>query len=122
MYLQHRLVQRMNFSMKLLHEVRQPWEVVWAVIGRIDLELSRGNSRGEVEHTRLEAKAKDTKKAEAKNSLSEDRPSRGPGPSRGQGQGPRTQAQVFYKKRFSKFFSGDFQFIGVPRIFDWGRP
>ena len=115
MYLQHRLVQRMNFSMKLLHEVRQPWEVVWAVIDRIDLELSRGNSRGEVEYTRLEAKAKDTKKAEAKNSLSED------GPSRGQGQGPRTQAQVFYKKRFSKIFSGDFQFIGVPRIFDWGR-
>ena len=26
------------------------------------------------------------------------------------------------KKRFQKSFSGDFQFISVPRIFDWGRP
>ena len=46
--------------------------------------------RGEVEDTRLEAKAKDTKKFQ------------------GQGQGPRTQAQVFSKKKvFKKFFSGD---------------
>ena len=38
-------------------------------------------SRGGVEDTRLEAKAKDTKKSEAKakDSLSEDRQSRGPG-------------------------------------------
>ena len=36
-------------------------------------------------------------------------------------QGPRTQAQVFSKKKgFQKRFSGDLQFIGVPRIFDWG--
>ena len=49
-------------------------------------------SRGGVEDTRLQAKAKDTKKIEA-----QDRPSRG--------QGPRTQAQVFSKKkRFSKIF------------------
>ena len=26
------------------------------------------------------------------------------------------------KKGFQKFFSGDLQFIGVPRIFDWRRP
>ena len=46
--------------------------------------------RGEVEDTRLEAKAKDTTKF------------------RGQGQGPRTQAQVFSKKKvFKNFFSGD---------------
>ena len=39
--------------------------------------------------------------------------------ARGQGQGPRTQAQVFSKKKkSSKFFSGDHQIIGVPRIFD----
>ena len=40
------------------------------------------------------------------------------------GQGPRTEAQAFSppKKRSSKIFSGDLQFIGVPRIFDWGRP
>ena len=36
-------------------------------------------TRGGVEDTRLEAKAKDTKKSEAKDSLSEDRPSRGQG-------------------------------------------
>ena len=42
--------------------------------------------------------------------------------ARGQGQGPRTQAQVLSKKKSLKFFSGDLQFIGVPRISDWGRP
>ena len=26
------------------------------------------------------------------------------------------------KKGFQNFFSGDLQFIGVPRIFDWGSP
>ena len=40
-----------------------------------------------------------------------------------QGQGPKTQAQVFSKKKgLQIFFSGDLQFIGVPRIFDWGGP
>ena len=39
------------------------------------------------------------------------------------GQGPRTQAQVFSKKKsLQKNFSGDLQIIGVPRIFDRGRP
>ena len=43
--------------------------------------------------------------------------------ARGQGQGPRTQPQVFSKKKvFKKVFLGDLQFIGVPRILDWGRP
>ena len=42
--------------------------------------------------------------------------------ARGQGQRPRKQPEVFSKKRFLKSFSGDLQFIGVPRIFDWGRP
>ena len=37
--------------------------------------------------------------------------------ARGQGQGPRTLAQAFSKKkRSSKFYSGDLQFIGVPGI------
>ena len=65
--------------------------------------------RGGVEDTRLEAKAKDTKNFEAK---AKDRP------SQGQGQGPRTQSQVFSKKKglqnffsgkkvFKNFFSGD---------------
>ena len=40
--------------------------------------------------------------------------------ARGQGQGPRTQPQVFStKKGLQKFFSGTLQFIGVARIFDW---
>ena len=65
-------------------------------------------SRGGVEDTKLEAKAKDTKNFEAN-----DRP------SRSQGQGPRTQTQVLKKKTknvfknffqakkvFKKFFSG----------------
>ena len=41
--------------------------------------------------------------------------------ARGQGQGPRTQAQVFSnKKGLQNNFSGNLQFIGVARIFDWG--
>ena len=76
---------------------------------------------GGVEDTRLKAKAKDTKKSEAKakDSLFEDRP------SRGQGQecsGPRTKdtaASVLLKKDLQKIFSGDLQFIGVAKIFDW---
>ena len=78
--------------------------------------------RGGVEDSRLEAKAKDTKKI------------------RGQGQGqpfreqtlsrPRTgmleakaqdtAASVVQKKKKKIFFSGNVQFKGVARIFDWG--
>ena len=74
-------------------------------------------SRGGVEDTRLEAKAKDTKKI------------------RGQGQGqpfrrqtvsrPRTgmlKDQGHSRKCSKKIFSGHLQFIGVTRIFDWRRP
>ena len=78
-------------------------------------------SRGGVEDTRLEAKAKDTKKI------------------RGQGQGqpfrrqtvsrPRTgmlkdqgHSRKCSKKSLKKSFSGHLQFIGVARIFDWRRP
>ena len=83
----------------------------------LSLLQTRIYGRGGVEDTRLEAKAKDTKNSEAKakDSLSEDRPSRG--------QGPRTQPQVFSKKEsLQNSFLGDLQFIGVPRIFDWRRP
>ena len=45
-------------------------------------------TRGGIEDTGLEAKAKDPKNSEAKVR-----------PFRGQGQGPRTQAQVFSKKK-----------------------
>ena len=94
------------------------------------------STRGGVEDTRLEAKAKDTKKSEAKakdtkkseakakDSLSEDRTSRGQGQecSRPRPRTKDTGASALQKKGLQKFFSGDLQFIGVPRIFDWGKP
>ena len=88
-------------------------------------------SRGGVEDTRLEAKAKDTKKfeAKAKDSLSEHRTSRGQGqecsrPRTGmlEAKAKDTGASVLKKKGLQKSFSGDLQFISVPRIFDWGKP
>ena len=33
-----------------------------------------------------------------------------------------TDASVLQKQIFKNFFSGDLQFIGVPKIFDWERP
>ena len=63
--------------------------------------------RGGVEDTRLEAKAKDTKKSEAKDSLSEDRHSRGQGQERSRPR-PRTKdtsASALQKKKvFTKIF------------------
>ena len=72
--------------------------------------------RGGVEDTRLEAKAKD--------GLSEDRTSRSQGQecSRPRPRTKDTSASVLQKKGLQNFFSGDLQFIGVPRIFDCGRP
>ena len=73
--------------------------------------------RGGVENTRLEVKAKDTKNPRPRprtafpntNPLeAKDRNTRG--------QGLRTQAQVFSKKKIFKKFSGNLQFIGVPRL------
>ena len=63
-------------------------------------------TRGGIEDTRLEAKAKDRKKSEAKakdrkKSEAKDRN------ARGENLGPRTQAQMFSKKK--NFFSGDLQ-------------
>ena len=75
--------------------------------------------RGGVEDTRFEAKAKDTKKIRGQGQPlpriepleAKDRNARG--------QGPRTQAQAFsLKKGLQKYFSGDLEFIGVPKIFD----
>ena len=54
--------------------------------------------------------AKDTKKSEAKDSLSEDRHSRG--------QGPRTKAQVLSKKKvFTKIFQAISKKKGLPKFF-----
>ena len=85
-------------------------------------------SRGGVEDTRLEAKskAKDTKKnprPRPRTALPRTEPLEAKDRNaRGQGQGPRTQAQVFSKKKsLQKFFSGDLQFVGVPRIY-WDKP
>ena len=63
-------------------------------------------TRGGVEDTRLEAKAKDTKKSEAKakDSLSEDRPSRGQGQECSRPRTKDTAARVFQKKTSSKEF------------------
>ena len=67
--------------------------------------LSTDDIRDGVEDTRLEAK--DTKKSEAKDSPTEDRPSRGEGQKCSR---PRTQAQVLSKKKgLHKIFSGDLQ-------------
>ena len=42
--------------------------------------------------------------------------------SNARGQGHRRKCSPKKKNVFKKFFSGDLQIIGVPRIFDWGRP
>ena len=73
-------------------------------------------TRGGVQDTRLEAK--DTKKSEAKDSLSEDRPSQGQGEECSRPRTKNTAASVLKKKGLQKRFSGDLQFIGVARIFD----
>ena len=82
-------------------------------------------TRGGVEDTRLEAKAKDTKNTGGLGQ-GQGQPFRGQNLSR-----PRTgtleakdqghRHKCSQKKSLQKFFSGDLQFIGVPRIFDWGR-
>ena len=91
-----------------------------------DVTLKALNSRGGVEDTRLEAKAKDTKKpeAKAKNSLSEDRPSQGQGQEclRPRPKDQENRRKCFPKKKgLQNNFSGNLQFIGVARIFDWGN-
>ena len=77
--------------------------------------------RGGVKDTRLEAKAKDKKNPRPRTAFSRTDPLEAKDRNaRGQGQGPRTQPQVFSKKKvLQKSFSGNLQFIGVARIFDW---
>ena len=59
-------------------------------------------------------------KSEAKDSISEDRPSLGQGQecSRLRPRTEDTAASVLQKKVFKNFFSGNLQFIGVARNFD----
>ena len=81
------------------------------------------NIRGGVEDTRLEAKAKDTKKSEAKDTPSEDRPSRGQGQECSMPK-PRTKdtgASVLQKQKketgLQNFFSDDIQKKGLQNFF-----
>ena len=82
--------------------------------------------RGGVEDTRLEAKAKDTKKIRGQGqgqpfrgqTLS--RPRTGMLEAKAKDQGHSRKCSPKKKKGLQKFFSGDLQFIGVARIFDWG--
>ena len=68
------------------------------------------NNRGGVEDTRLEAKAKDTKKSEAKakDSLFEDKPSRGQGQECSR---PRPRTKDTAAKKKQKVFKKVFQAI-----------
>ena len=81
--------------------------------------------RGGVEDTRLEAKAKYTKKVRSQGqpfrgqNLS--RPRTGMLEAKAKDQGHKRKRSPKKKGR-QKSFSGDLQFIGVPRIFDWGSP
>ena len=50
----------------------------------------------------------------------EDRPSRGQGQDCSRPRTKDTAASVQCKKGLQKSFSGNLQFIGVARIFDWG--
>ena len=71
--------------------------------------------RGGVEDTRL--KAKDTKNTRPRIRTAFPRTE----PLEAKDQGHRRKRSP-KKKSLQKFFSGDLQFIGVPRIFGWGRP
>ena len=80
-------------------------------------------TQGSRPRPRPRTQKKSEAKAKAKDSLFEDRTSRGQGQERSRPR-PRTKdtgASVLRKKSLQKFFSGDLQFISVPRIFDWGR-
>ena len=85
---------------------------------------SSHDNRGGVEDKRLVAKAKDTKKIRGQGqgqpfrgqTLS--RPRTGMLETKAKDQGHNRKCSP--KKGLQKSFSGDLQFIGVPRIFDWG--
>ena len=79
----------------------------------LEVESRTQGSRPSQGQKKFEAKAKD--------SLSEDRPSRGQGQecSRPRPRTKDTAASVSKKKGLQKSFSGNLQFIGVARIFYW---
>ena len=83
------------------------------------------NNKGEVEDIRLEAKAKDTKKIRGKGqgqpfrgqTLSRPRTGMLEAKAKDQGHSCKRSPK---KKGFQKSFSGNLQFIGEARTFDWG--
>ena len=74
------------------------------------MQIAQPIYRGGVEDTRLEAKAKDTKKPEAKDRLSEDRHSRGQGQECSRPRTKDTSASALQKKKI-KVFKNFFQAI-----------
>ena len=78
--------------------------------------------KAEVESRTQGSRPRTQKKTEAKakDSLSEDRPSRGQGQKCSMPRTKDTAAGFSKKKGLQKSFSGNLQFIGVARIFDWG--
>ena len=80
-------------------------------------------SRTQGSRPRPRTQKKSEAKAKAKDSPSEDRTSRGQGQecSRPRPRTKDTGASVLQKKSLQKFFSGDLQFVGVPRIY-WDKP
>ena len=71
-------------------------------------------TRGGVEDTRLEAKAK------AKDTKKNPRPRTGMLEAKAKVQGQSRKCSPKKKKGLQKSFSGNLQFFGVARIFDWG--
>ena len=80
-------------------------------------------TQGSRPRPRPRTQKKSEAKAKAKDSPSEDRTSRGQGQecSRPRPRTKDTGASVLQKKSLQKFFSGDLQFVGVPRIY-WDKP
>ena len=76
------------------------WELIQLGLLFLNSYPSNVPTRGEVEDTRLEVKAKDTKKSAAKDSLSKNRPSQGQGKKCLRPKTKNTAASALQKKRF----------------------
>ena len=124
------LVQTTNFKVNLFADdtvLIMSHKSIEKLQNQVNYEINQVrkwmNARGGVEDTRLEAKAKDTKKIQGQG---QGQPFRGQNLSRPrtgtlEAKAKDTGASVLRKKSLQKFFSDDLQFISVPRIFDWGR-
>ena len=94
-----------------------------AGVERHFLSEVESRTQGSRPRPRPRTQKKSEAKAKAKDSPSEDRTSRGQGQecSRPRPRTKDTGASVLQKKSLQKFFSGDLQFVGVPRIY-WDKP